>query len=277
MTETSRVTLAFVDTHPDSAAAEIAHVDPAAAAAFLDDMPTDTAARLLAEAPPWYGARVAAELKPDRAASLLRAMAVSDATPILRLLPDKNLDRVLEEMPRRSAATFRNSLNFPSWSVGAWMDRKVLNLGDNETVADAIAAFRRQKVETGTYCHVVDDEGVLVGVIDLARLMRASDSTRLADLADREVTPIYGRSRLASVASLADWDRHDVLPVLGRKGNPVGRLHRAVLRLALDTSQGETLAPEPSLLLNIADAYARAVPALLTTFLAAPAGEKPKV
>jgi Mg/Co/Ni transporter MgtE len=277
MTETSPITLAFVESHPDTVADEISHLDPAAAAPFLGEVPVGAAAKVLTEAPAWYGARVMAELGPPAAAGLVRAMAVSEATPILRLVSDETLDGILDELPKRTAAAYRNALNFPSWSVGAWMDRKIMTLDEKMTVADAIAAFRRQKDDVGTHCFVIDEAGALVGVADLARLLRSNDTDRLSDVSDRNVTRVYGRTRLAAAAALEDWDRYDALPILGRKGNPIGHLRRAVLRLALDTGQREILGPEPSLLLNIAEAYARTVPALLTTFLAAPAGDGPKV
>ncbi len=263
MTEASPFTLSFLKSHPRSAALQLVTVEPASAAGFLATVPTDIAGPVLARMPPWYGARIVEEMDNELIGKVLRAMVVSDAVPIMRLLDGGALEAILEHFPKRAAASYRNALTYPMWSVGAWMDRRVIALGEDQSVADAVAAFRGQAESAGNQCYVTGESGKFVGVIDLARLLRSEDGDALGDLADRTIATMHGRTRLSAAEALPDWDTYDTLPIVGRKGNPIGRLRRAVLRNALKANLEDEYVESASPLAGTTEAFVRTLPALI--------------
>jgi magnesium transporter len=270
MAEALTITLSYLRAHPETAASELSNLEPAAAAAFLAEVPDEIGAPVLARVSPWFGARIVGELEPRLAASIVRDMAISDATPILRHIPEAEREVVLAELPKRLAASFRNSLSYPMWSVGAWMDRDALSLEEQDSVETAIATLRRQDRDVGSHCHVVDDERRFVGIVEIAEILRADDATTIGVLADRRVPTFYGRTRLTTAASHEGWSRYDALPILGRKNNPIGRLRRIALREGLNADVEISTPVEEPVLLATAQAFVQTLPALVNALMAAP-------
>jgi len=267
MTEPSPITLSFLERHPEAAGAELARLDPPAAAGLLAEIPAGVAAPAMARLAPWAAAPIVDRLAPDRAAPLLRAMIISDAVPILRLLEPGLRDEIFAHLPKRVAGAFRTSLDLPLWSVGAWMDGRVINCREDQRVEDAIEAFRGQREDAGPYCCVVDDGGRYVGIAELSRLLRAGPNESLAKVADRKVPALSARGALADVAPVADWNGLNALPVLGRKRNPIGRLSGSALAKAARRGEAVRVEGDGGVFASLAGAYLDVLPALLETAL----------
>lgn len=269
MADRPDITLTFLERYPTSSASELGELEATAAADFLAGVPARLAAPVVAHLSPWAAARIADELSAEAGAALFRAMIISDAVPILRLMDDGKVTVILEALPKRVAGAYRTSLDFPLWSVGAWMDHRVISLTVDETAETALKAFRRLSEDAGAYCCVVDGKGGFVGIAEAARLLRVDPRGPLAEIASKRVTTLRGRTPLAYAAQSPDWDWLSALPVLGRKRNPIGRLPRAALaKSAAEAPSGG--ADAVSVVSAVMGGYAEVIPALLDAALPSP-------
>ena len=232
MNSRSQLTLAFLQSRPESAAPVLAELDPADAAAFLDSIPGRLAAPVLAKMTPWSAARCLELIAPGRAAGALQRMPYLDATSLLRLIAEDRFEIVLAEMRDAVANDFRNSLKYPKGTVGAWMDYTVPTFDADTAAADALkfAKRRRNRVDSHIF---VDQEGAFAGAVGIGDLLRSDGKAPLAEIMDRSVRPLSNRAMLSSVSSLPDWDRYSMLPVVGRRRNVLGGLTRGGLRKGL--------------------------------------------
>lgn len=233
MTETSPLTLAYLESRPASAAKVLEDLDAGDAAAFLGDVPARLAAPVVAEMVPWSAAGCLELLSPDTAAATLRNMPYQTGTSILRLIPKDRFDAILESLPQRLARDFRRSLGYPRGTVGAWMDHTVPTFSEGDSVADGIRYAKRRRGRIDSHIFVVGERGRFAGAVSVSDLLRHDPKTPLSQILDRDVRALSNRAMLAAVSNQPDWDSYPMLPVVGRRNNVLGALGRKTLRRGL--------------------------------------------
>lgn len=229
MSSLPSLTLAFLERQPESAARVLEDLDPADAAAFLETVPVRVAEPAVCAMGPWAAARSVELLSPDQAAALVRSMDYPDAASVLRLIREERLDDILAALPSRLAKAFRNSLSYPKGTVGAWMDHSVPSFPAESSVADGLKYAKQRQNRLDGQILVVEEKGRFAGVVNVGDLLRSAAKTALAEIMDREVSPLSNRSMLTSVASESAWEEYSMLPVIGRRGNVLGGLTRKSL------------------------------------------------
>ena len=233
MTSTPALTLAFMEHRPESAARALQDLEPADAAAFLETVPTPISAPVVCAIPPWAAARLVEFLEHEKAAGLLRSMPYKEAASVLRLVAQDHFDNILAALPRGLAKNFRNSLNYPRGTVGAWMDYGVPSFAAESTVADGLKYVKQRQNVVASHIFVVEDTGRFAGAVSVGDLLRSATNTALAEIMDREVAPLSNRALLTAVEWRPAWDEYSMLPVVGRRGNVLGGLTRKGLRRGL--------------------------------------------
>ncbi len=228
MADTPALSLAFLARNPESAGAVLNDLPPSDASAFFAGVPPRLIGPVLARMAPWPAARCLAELAPDLAAAALREAPFQDAAAILRLLDETARGPVVEGFPRRLAADFRRSLDYPEGTVGAWVDPGVPVLAPDAMVGDARKAARKARTLIDVL-FLVDDKRRLAGVVRTSALLRLDDTAALATAADQPPLPLLARMRIASALEVADWEDYSALPVVTRRDQVIGAVTRAVL------------------------------------------------
>ncbi|MHA6287370.1 magnesium transporter MgtE N-terminal domain-containing protein [Maricaulis sp. CAU 1757] len=227
MAAISPLSIGFIETRPRPAARALAALEPADAAAFLDTLETRYAALVLARMDAWPAARMLTLMTPVSAAALANALDYEQAASILRLLAPEDREPVLAALPRTLARDLRASLAFPADTVGAHMSFALITQPPDHSVADALAELRSPRTASVDTVYIVSDKRSLLGQVSAADLLQRPDSALLADIMDREVSPVSARARLSAVADLPAWDSHATLPVLNRNGRLTGVVSRA--------------------------------------------------
>lgn len=241
MANPAGLTLAFLQRRPLAAAQAIEEIDAADAAAFLATVPARVGAPVVAGMAPWNAARCVERVGAEQAGSLIRAMPYQDGTTILRLISKERVGAILEQLPKRLAQDFTNSLTYPKGSVGAWIDYGVPFFTAERTAADALKSLQRAGGRNLHHVFVVDGGRRFLGTASLGELVRSAPQTPLAEIMTRGLQPLSNRATLSSVANSAQWDDYSVLPVIGRRKQILGGLTRASLRKGM-VEEG-TLAP----------------------------------
>lgn len=260
------LTIAYLERLPESSARVIAGMGPQDAAAFFETLPTRVVAPIVEKMEKWPAARCMQHLSAEAAAALLSEISYLDATVLLRLTPMERRDAVLVQLPSRLARDLRASLRYPRNCVGAWMDLSVPRLSLNATVKDAVAVARTG--QAGDSIFVVDDGQRLVGIVRMEALLRHSATTRLMDIVQTGIKPIFSRTLLREVASDPGWDVFLRLPVANRDGQLVGTLSRHDMLGGLTTIDARPEAVEhgASIWAQVAEAFIISLAGLLRLF-----------
>ena len=164
-------------------------------------------------------------LSPSRAIALFTDMSLADQVAVIGAapthlalslvpgLPEKQRGAFLEALPTGARGDLERLLDLPSRAVGRWMDRTLVALNRDQTVADAIERIRAAPTQDGTTLYLVDAQRRLEGCVDMRALALADSQDRVGVLATPAV-PVDVVAPLDEVVELLEGHRADSLPVV---------------------------------------------------------------
>ncbi len=193
--------------------------------AIVSALDTETAAHALSETEPSVQASVVEEINPEKAADLLEEMPPDEAADILGDLSEERSEAVLDAMEEDEAEDVRELLAFPEDSAGGLMTTEFFRAGENWSAGDVLEALRgfdEQLARDLDEVPVVTEDGRLVGVAPLARLLRAPAHAPVT-VACRAESPSV--SPWATFAEVVEWfEKYHLrsLPVAGEYERLIG-------------------------------------------------------
>ncbi len=193
-------------THPADLAAHIEGLSLEKQVCVLRNMPTEDAAEALAELDEEIAGDVLENLDPDEASAILAEMDPDDAADVLDELDEDHRDILLNNLDLEDAEELRSLMAFPPETAGGLMNSDIIILYQDLTADEAIDQIRTEMAdkETPYYGYVVDNTGLLIGVMSLRDLMLCPPGSRLREqLHDQELITVT-----------FDADRQDVARVL---------------------------------------------------------------
>jgi len=200
------------------------------------------------------------------ALGLLTAAGAQAAVAVLRHVSEPRRSRLVEGLPTATAIAARLLLGYPEDSVGAWVDPQVVTLAPSLHAHDAFTRVRGEESEAEEVYVVAEDQRLL-GVVDLASLVRAPEWRRLEDLMHRPAATLPAVMPLRAAAELAAWHQATELPVVARGERLIGVLRHSVLTETLAKGRPGAGDEEVSLAGFAAQGYWDAVSGLVRAFL----------
>jgi CBS domain-containing protein len=158
------------------------------------------------------------------AAEVLSRMANDDAADLLLELDQDRRLPILNLMPPEDQRKITAILGHNPSTAGGLMDPDFVSVPADATVAEALEMVRSSELspEQAAIICVVDDRGVFIGAVPLARLILAEPQQRMADLIDERTPAVRAETDLPEVATLmSDWNLI-ALPVVDGEGRPEG-------------------------------------------------------
>lgn len=139
--------------------------------------------------------------------SLFGALPVDELADIVLKLPPGRRLEFLKKLPREIADTVARLAKFPPESVGGVMTTMVpvfkADMSVEKVIEEYIEASRTGKYEVGHIIYAVDDDGRLIGQIDLKTLLLKPRNLPLAKCitpVKATVTPFHDREEAARLA-----------------------------------------------------------------------------
>ena len=171
---------------------------PGEVASHLDELPVDDILGILQSMPISASAKVFLRLNPDKSASLIEQMdddffcniyvnidLVQGATLLARL-DKKALKNRLELLPEKLAKEYQELISYPPDCAGYMMDPRVLTFTPHDTVEKVLGRVRAVTERRIIDICVVDEEGVIVGVVPLQDIAVSQPTQPLGELILRE-------------------------------------------------------------------------------------------
>ena len=268
MADVETLTLAYVASHPSEAARVLEQRPAVEAAAVFTRLPARAMAPALAAMLPTAAARIVAALGDHVALGLLTAAGAQGAVAVLRHLPEPRRSRLVEGLPTATAIAARLLLGYPEDTVGAWADPQAVALAPALNAQDAFARVRGEPEGEAEWVYVVGEDQRLLGVVELATIVRAPDWRTLEALMHPPAATLPAVMPLAAAAAHPAWGRVSELPVVSRGERLIGTLRRSVLDEAIGRSGERGEEEGLSLAGFAARGYWDAVSGLVRAFLA---------
>ena len=191
--------------------------------AIVSTLDPETAAQALSETEPEVQAAVVEQIEPDRAADLLEEMPPDEAADILGDLTEERSQAVLEAMEEDEAEDVRELLAFSEDSAGGLMTTEFFRAAQAWTAGDVLEALRGlDEAVAGELDEVpvVTEDGKLVGMAPLVRLVRVRADAAVTAACREETPSVRPSARFKEVARLV----REVPPARAGGG---GRVRRA--------------------------------------------------
>jgi len=205
--------------------------------AIVSTLDTETAAHALSEAEPEVQASVVEEINPEKAADLLEEMPPDEAADILADLSEERSEAVLDAMEEDEAEDVRELLAFREDSAGGLMTTEFFRASVSWRAGDVLEALRgfdEQLADELDEVPVVTEEGRLVGVAPLVRLLRTPADDAVTAACRPESPSVAPSAPFAEVVGWFEKYHLRSLPVADEHGRLVGLIsvEHVVRRLA---------------------------------------------
>jgi magnesium transporter len=161
------------------------------------------------------------------ASKFIDFMDSDDAADVIADLPDERQEEVLQKIKDiEQAGDIVDLLSYDEDTAGGLMGKEIVTVNINNGVEDAIAAIRKQveEIDEIYYVYVVDDDFILQGTLSLAKLLLASNKTKIKDILNTDTISVKADMNAEEVAYLSDKYDLVALPVVDNIGRLLGRI-----------------------------------------------------
>ena len=259
---------AFLETHPTDAARVLERLAPESAAALIEEAPLRVIAPVLKQMLPLASARCLLLLGDDKVLGLLRAVGAQTGVALLRQFDSAHRVKLLSQLPTALNITYDLLLGYPEGTVGAWMEPNTLALPKEMKVVDAIERVKQMDQTSNASPYVINQHLQLLGIVELADLLRAEVSHPLAILTKPSPYRLPAQALLSNVLDHQGWTEHSILPVVDHAGHLVGSISYAALLKALMIDQkAPVVVGADSMLVTAASSYWHVVSGLVQSFV----------
>jgi len=150
-----------------------------------------------------------------------------DAADLIGELPDIRREEVMAQIEdRQQAQDIADLLVYPPNSAGGLMGKELVKVNSQWHVVTCIREMRKQAEDLDNVyaVYVVDDKGVLVGLLPLEKLLFASPRDLIEKWYNPDVISVKASQKGEEVARLMDKYDLIALPVIDQIGRLVGRI-----------------------------------------------------
>ena len=196
--------------HPSDIADILEDLAPAQREAIFNLLDEEVAAEALEEVEPRLQKLIVESMNYERAADIVEEMDPSAAADLLGELNKDRSEAILEEMQPEERQEVKELLEFSEHSAAGRMTTNYIAVPTDATVAQSVDALRNfdDDPENVTEIYLVDEAGVLRGVVPLARLLMALPESHVSvlsgsgfvtcpeDMHDKEVAELFDRYNL---------------------------------------------------------------------------------
>jgi Mg/Co/Ni transporter MgtE len=150
---------------------------------------------------------------------------------VLRHLPAEIREATLSSLGPQWLMAFKLLLSYPTNTVGAWIEPRVLTLPDECTAGEARERIARSDQVAQARIYVLDRSRRLRGAVRGLALLQVSNRKKVASILE-PADSLWARDLLATAQESPVWERHTEAPVVNRDEEFIGVISYADLRKA---------------------------------------------
>lgn len=168
-----------------------------------------------------------ASLSDDEIADFVDELDTDDAADIIQELPEERQEEVLEKVEDdEHTENIAELLGYEEGTAGALMAKELIKVNQNWTLLRCVREMRKQaeNVDKVFTVYVVDDQGVLLGIVSLKRMLLNSERTIIKDIFEEGAISVNTDADAEEIIKV--FEKYDmvVLPVVDDNGHLVGRI-----------------------------------------------------
>lgn len=169
---------------------------------------------------------LANELDDQRLTQILNELDSDDATDIFSRLPRERSEGIIGLVNPEVTEGLKRLIRYETDTAGGIMALEFVSINANSTIREAIEKIREksEEVEKLYYVWVVDDHGILLGVVSMKDLLLAPIDTKIKEIMNADVISVYADTDQEEVARIVkQYDLINV-PVVNGQHKLIGRI-----------------------------------------------------
>jgi magnesium transporter len=222
---------AFLDLHAADAAKLLEAMPVEQANAVLASVDAPTAAPVFGQMLPTYAAQCLELQPPAGGALLLERLGTQEAAAILRHLGRDTRSAVLDSLGPQWVMAFKLLLSYPSNTVGAWVEPRVLTLPDDCNAGEARERITSSAHPAPARIYVLDRSRRIRGAIRGLSLLQVPNRRALTAILE-PAEALWAREPLVTAQEHGVWERNTEAPVINREEEFIGVISYTDLRKA---------------------------------------------
>ncbi len=221
----ARLVAKLKDQHPSDIADDLADRDIDEVRLILREFNDETNADVITELPHEMQTDLLEQMRIDRVTDIIPEMFSDDAADALSDVSPERLHDIMEGLPEEEEEEISGLLTYPEDTAGGIMQKEVLAVNENITLAQAREAIRRdedQDEDSILYVYVVDTEERLRGVLRLRDLLFRDLRLTVKEVMSTEVRSISVLADQEQIANIFQKYNYYALPVIDDFSKLVG-------------------------------------------------------
>lgn len=217
----------FIDNFPQEATEALEAAPVEEIAQLLRMQTAERGAHILARISTALATSVLKQLKADQASRILAAMDPIGAALLLRSLDQQTRDAMLAKLEPQLARELDELMSYPEGTAGRLMQPRAPSMPAHRTARQALAKLRRFTSRDAAVLVVTDDDGKLVGLANLADVVRADPASQLANIVQAAPVRVDALTTREEIIDLFSRYRLQVLPVVDLDNRLLGVIHQS--------------------------------------------------
>jgi magnesium transporter len=217
----------FIDSYPQEAMEILEEAPVPDVAQFLRSQPAERVARILTRMSVAQASLAIGAMKPEPLQRVLGIMPPARVAMLMGSLAERDREAVLDVLDETLARELRDLMTYPEGSAGRLMEPRAPSFPARLSVGRALVRLRRFSARDAAILVVTDDGGTLTGLIDLAVVVRADPSQRLAELVETAPLRVHALTPREDIVDLFSRYRLRLLPVVDLDDRLLGVIHQA--------------------------------------------------
>lgn len=219
----------FIDAYPREATEILEAAPPEEIVSLLQTQPPERGARILGFISTTLATTAFKQLSPRLARNILGVMDPVAATLLLGNLGQEQREATLAELDTGLAGELRELMSYPEDSAGRLMQPRAPSIPASLTVRQALGRLRRHPPFETAVLAVTDDAGKLLGLVDLAELVRADSTLHVADILQPAAVRAHALTSREEIVDLFTRHRLPLMPVTDLDGRLLGIIQQSTV------------------------------------------------
>ncbi|MEW6307370.1 MAG: magnesium transporter, partial [Verrucomicrobiota bacterium] len=231
----------YAQLYPEEIARDLETAPWEDALEFLSHVPDAVAGELFNRLTPEFAGHLFEEMSAELGARILAKMELDRAAQVLARLPAKRVESHLRGVAEPRLTDIRELMSYAPDSAGHLMNPRVMAFRKETRAEEALARIRAARVTKVHDVFLIDDHGILTGVVSLQDLALADSETPLGDLAKPPQGSVRAVEPSEEVVRLFEEKRLTSVPIVDYEGKLLGVVRYDVLMSAAQEEAVEDL------------------------------------
>jgi len=226
---------------------------PSEAAGYLDRLPSKEVLRLLRAETIEVSAKIFVHINPEVTdkilaqrdetffSNLFTALDPEQGAVILSCLDEDLIQDRLVLLPEKLAKEYRELMRYPPDTAGFLMDPRAVTFKAENTIEEVLSVIRNIAQRRIIDVCVVDEDGILIGIVPLQPVAVAQPAQRLEELLQRDPVTVNMLDHKEEAVKLLEDRKLATLPVVNLDGILLGVIRHDALVTAAQQEATEDL------------------------------------